>query len=800
MLETTPPTPLPTPVVLRRLATASRVAKWLLVVVSAWGATSTGHAQNAQPISAEQVRAAIERGVRYLRAEQDGLSGEWRNPTSVAQHRGGMTALCTLALLNAGLSPDDPTIRNGLDALDRLEIDDLSVYTVSLMAMCYAAADPLKHRPRIAECVAYLEEQQFRDGPDVGGWSYGSSPSNPDASNSQFALLGLHEAAVAGVPVDADVWLRAKQYWSRVWDQRSGGFFYTTSLAETTGSMTCAGVSSVIIIDENLARDAPLDANGNIQCCGGDDVLVQVDMACDWLGSRFSVRRNPTQRGARTNGLYYYLYGMERAGRLSGRRFFGDHDWYREGAEYLVRAQAGNGAWESRSQFDGLDTGATAFALLFLSKGRRPIVVGKYRHGDDADWDRHPKGVHYLVRHLEQDWQTKLNWQVVDGRVAETEDLLESPVLFISGRDALALTDRQKASLKSYIEYGGFLFIEACAGDGCGDAPEFDAAVRTLVAELVPDNPLRPLEPGHPIWTAQHKLLPDAARPLLGVQASCRTSIVYCPANLACLWQANQPAMLPRMNDTARAQVDYATRLGINVITYATGRQLREKLDQPRLANTAGTGAEMRVIEIPKLAHNGGSDDAPNAWQNLLRRAQFDLRQPIQVAREIIPIEPAALADHPMVFMHGRSELTFTPQEREALSEYLRRGGFLLCDAICSSTTFADSFRREMQLVFPNEQLQRIPADHPMWSTQFGGYDLAAVGLHRPARGGGQTERRATAPLMEGVTIDGRLAVVFSPYDLSCAMENASPDQCEGYDQDDAARLGVNIILYALSQ
>ena len=35
----------------------------------------------------------------------------------------------------------------------------------------------------------------------------------------------------------------------------------------------------------------------------------------------------------------YYLYGVERVGRLTGRRFIGGHDWYREGADYLVRQQ-----------------------------------------------------------------------------------------------------------------------------------------------------------------------------------------------------------------------------------------------------------------------------------------------------------------------------------------------------------------------------------------------------------------------------------------------------------------------------
>ena len=54
------------------------------------------------------------------------------------------------------------------------------------------------------------------------------------------------------------------------------------------------------------------------------------------------------------------------------------------------------------------------------------------------------------------------------------------------------------------------------------------------------------------------------------------------------------------------------------------------------------------------------------------------------------------------------------------------------------------------------------------------------------------------SPVLEGIEIDGRLAVIFSPFDLSCALENQGSIECKGYLQQDAAKIGLNVILYAM--
>jgi hypothetical protein len=754
--------------------------------------TLPGQQAESAAVNAEQVARAIDRGIDFL-VRQQKPSGEWsRN----GAHPGGVTALCTLALLNAGVDPRETVIQRALKRLDSIEIERSSVYSVSLMIMVYCLAQP-DNVNRIREGVDYLAEAQHTGNRDwAGGWSYGNMGRRPDASNSQLALLALHEASLLGIKVDQRVWQQSRWYWDEV-RHRLGGYCYTTTNRTITGSMTCAGISSLIIIDENLPRQVPFK-DGKILCCVEDERLPDVEAASAWLAANFSVRYNPSL-GATTfsRSNFYFLYGLERAARLSGQRFFGEHDWYREGAEYLVRAQRGS-SWKGTSTH-GEDRPeiATAFALLFLSKGRRPIVVGKYKHSDDNDWDRHRKGVHFLTRALESDWGLKLNWQTIEGRYATADDLLEAPVLFISGRDALKLGPRQKEALRQYVDFGGFVFAEACQGDGCGENVPFERDFLELVEELFPENRLQLLDASHPVYSAQYTLDVNPDRPLYGLQSSCRTSLIYCPRNLSGLWRINRPSFMEQLPERARNDVRYATQLGVNVVSYATGRELKEKLDRPKAIALADQGQGQRVVLIPKLAHDGGADDAPNAWQNIMRRARYDLKQRFRVKREMVQPQLDQLARHPMVFMHGRQAFRWSDEERQALTNWLENGGFLFADSICAAEPFIRSFRDEMQRMFPDQPLQPIPANDRIWSDRNGGYRLDAVTMHEPDRSG-VPRRYQTAPRMEGIRLGDRWVVVFSPHDLSCAMENASANQCTGYDKDDAARLGVNIILYAL--
>ena len=355
--------------------------------------------------------------------------------------------------------------------------------------------------------------------------------------------------------------------------------------------------------------------------------------------------------------------------------------------------------------------------------------------------------------------------------------------------------------MKEFLVQGGFLFAEA----SCGGAL-FDRSFRQLMAELFPDSQLRLLPPEHPVWYAEERVDANYLKPLYGLDACCRTSVVYCPQDLSCYWELGQQARRSEWPDEVQAEVEAALRIGANVVTYATNRELKNKLDRPEFVRTqsAPREPERAVLYVPKLRYAGGGDDAPAALPNLLNFFRSQTGYRVGIENRLIGATDPTLFDYPILFMHGRRDFRFTPQERQALKLYLQRGGMLIADAICGSPEFAMAVRREMESIFPEEAWQRIPPDHPLFTERYRGFDLRTVTLRNPqqAEPGDRliAPLQKVPPLFEAMIVSERIGVILSPYDLSCALENGSSLECLGYVKEDAARLGVNLLLFGMQQ
>jgi hypothetical protein len=778
------------------------------------------HAADNKPPDAEladRVRKAIDNGVRFLRDKAQ-AQGDWERLEGDSHNRpGGWTALALLALLNCGVPPEDPLVQRALESLRKVPADEKGqTYVVGLQTMVYCLAGQKVDAERIQRNVDWLIKARHMDGDKLLGWSYQlpGRTAIPDNSNTQYALLGLHEAHVAGYPVPAEVWQSIRDYYLRT-KTGDGGWKYRADSAGPSLTMTTAGLCGLLIAGMDLESSlGAVKADGTHPGCGQYKENEAVVNALRWIGRALP----EPKRWDELPNVYYCLYGLERAGRFSGHRFFGEHDWYREGCEFLVGKQRDNGAWRGRGMFreDG-EIVATSFALLFLSKGRTPVLISKLAHGDGNDWNNDRSDCRHLTEYVVKQrlfrkrkgepgaaLPVQLAWQVFDIRrlgdlprdrlQGLTAELLQSPILYFNGHLPPRLSGSEEELLKQYVENGGFIFAEACCGK-----EDFDKGFRRLMADLFPRAPLKKLPVNHPIWTAagpSFAVLPtEFQRPveLWGIEMGCKTVVVYCPQDLSCWWESNQ-------YDKGDGQ--RAFKLGANVIAYATGLEA----PRPRLTRVAvnrDDAAEVKrgYFTVAQLEHDGGRP-AATALRNLLS----ELRDPnkagidVDVRAKDVQVNSPAVADYRFLFMHGKNGFAFEANELKHLRFNLETGGTLLADACCGSKAFDESFRQFIRAMWhdkPEIKLEPIPLSDELYSEALNGSRITKVRCRTEKTEGKLTE---VDPFLEGVKINGRWVVVYSKYDIGCALEKHQSPECLGHDYDSAVLLGRAVVLYAMKR
>jgi Squalene-hopene cyclase C-terminal domain/Prenyltransferase and squalene oxidase repeat len=202
---------------------------------------------------------------------------------------------------------------------------------------------------------------------NAGGWRYGqANPNDADLSATQFVLLALRAASQAGYPIEKvspATWELAAQY-AKNCQKPDGGFGYQVG-GPSYASMTACGIGCLLICKEQMELSAEKKPPQWI------DGAIQSGM--DWLDKNFDAEKNAghTERPE----LFYYLYGVERVGDLSGRKEFNGKDWYLRGATLLLERQQGDGGWSDATGFPPHNVLGTCFALLFLKRATIPVVT-----------------------------------------------------------------------------------------------------------------------------------------------------------------------------------------------------------------------------------------------------------------------------------------------------------------------------------------------------------------------------------------------------------------------------------------
>jgi hypothetical protein len=144
----------------------------LAVVVPILMLPSQLFAATPEPL-VDRVRDAIDRGVRYLREKQL-PDGSWEVDVACTGNPGGWSSLAMLALLNAGVLPEDPVMVKGLNYLR--SVKPAKTYVVGLQTMVYALAAQPQDIERIQKNADWLLKQRVYVDGQFRGWTYGAPP------------------------------------------------------------------------------------------------------------------------------------------------------------------------------------------------------------------------------------------------------------------------------------------------------------------------------------------------------------------------------------------------------------------------------------------------------------------------------------------------------------------------------------------------------------------------------------------------------------------------------------------------
>lgn len=759
--------------------------KWRISVLLLGIVCFLGRESLASVVSPERIDAAISGAKRYLYSRQQpegywelgdvriGNDHDWKDMQGDTY--GGYTALCTYALLASGESPNNPRIKLAVEFLKRADI--VGTYAVAMRCQVWLLiphnTDQMKLLIRKDADFLFRGLNFGMEGTKNRGlWDYLGRGDRVDHSVSQYGVLGLWACQQTGViDVGTDRWKLLEEAWRR--DQYpDGGWDYGSLSAAETPSMTAAGIATLFITQDYLHTEQGIACNGNI-------ANTWIDRGIAWLDKHY------TDAGPLNT---YTMYGVERIGAASGLRFLAGRDWYNEFANELVQTQEKDGSWQTSTYAGAQPLDATAFALLFLSRGREPVLMNKLRYRTstpvttqpvEGNWNERPRDVANLAKFVGRQTERFFNWQIVTLE-ADPADLHEAPVLYLSGNEQIKFTDEEIRRVRQFVEQGGMILGNADCGQQL-----FSTGFQELGKSLFP-YAFRQLASTHPIYTHQQFAASNwRSEPrLIGMSNGVRELMLLIPdADAARWWQ------LPREQGH-----EEMFELGADIFQYSNDRTLH-RMGSSFWVRRDPRQKATRTISIGRLQLGTNWDPEPGGWQRLAAVLHNVARVDLKLSN--VALAPGALVDISIVHLTGTSGFQLDDASREKLRTFVKDGGTLVLDAAGGSGEFADAAERELRLLFGDDAekglAQPLARTHPVFNLP--GYKIEKF-EYRP-----WTRLRTTGSLKEprlrGIDLGNRTAVFYSREDLSAGLVGEPVDGIIGYSPETATEIMRNILLYA---
>ncbi len=376
-------------------------------------------------------------------------------------------------------------------------------------------------------------------------------------------------------------------------------------------------------------------------------------------------------------------------------------------------------------------------------------------------------------------------------------DPAELPLLYLTGWTPIPeLSHQVLAKLRRYLYDGGTLVIHAQCG-----REEFRTSALREIARILPNRELTDVDSDSPLhyafypikkmrFRADDKPFRTKDPPFLkAVYLGCRPAIIYSPIDLNCGWDVVKN---PIQGGVLYHQDD-AIRLGVNIITYVLGDfQYARSWGSQKLFHQQGDETRDQLV-IAQVRHSGDWDPTPHALPTLVKYIRENTTLNVQFKREVVDLGDANVLSHPVLYVTGLRDFGLSKSQVKQLRAYLRSGGVLIADAAAGRIAFDKAFRREIRRVLPQAKLQELDMGSALYRMP---YELRTVDYSEIVKA---QRPDLNHPVIEAITLDGQLCVIYSRMSLSNGWERVSFAYNRGYSTGDAIRLGVNIFTYALT-
>ena len=166
----------------------------------------------------------------------------------------------------------------------------------------------------------------------------------------------------------------------------------------------------------------------------------------------------------------------------------------------------------------------------------------------------------------------------------------------------------------------------------------------------------------------------------------------------------------------------------------------------------------------------------------------------VDIKERIIPLSDPQMLTVPFCYLAGHRLVQFNAEEKQNFQRYVENGGFVFVDD-CNHDIdgmFARSFELQMQDIFGQQALKKIPNNHPIYSSffEFDGPPRTSIELN----GWGDD---LVHNYLKAIEVNGRIAVLYSNKDLGCEWDYDFRNK--RWLKLDNTRFAVNIIMYAMN-